>query len=94
MCNGLCRPFWGSMMDRFGYKKSMGSMLCLFCVFIGTFNFTKVGGKWMFMVWVCALYWCIGGVYAMIPTFTDKSFGSEYFGTIYGLVFTAVSRIE
>ncbi|KNB43901.1 oxalate:formate antiporter [Blastocystis sp. subtype 4] len=90
VCNGLCRPFWGSMMDRFGYKKSMGSMLCLFCVFIGTFNFTKVGGKWMFMVWVCALYWCIGGVFAMIPTFTDKSFGSEYFGTIYGLVFTAV----
>ena len=44
----------------------------------------------MFMVWVCALYWCIGGVFAMIPTFTDKSFGSEYFGTIYGLVFTAV----
>lgn len=47
----------------------------------------------MFMVWVCALYWCIGGVFAMIPTFTDKTFGSEYFGTIYGLVFTAVSRI-
>ena len=28
----------------------------------------------------------------MIPTVTDYSFGSKYFGTNYGLVFTCVGR--
>ena len=66
-------------------------MLMGFCVFIGTFSLSKFGGKWMFLVWVCGLYGCIGGSFAMVPTYVDRTFGSEYFGTIYGLTFTSIS---
>ena len=69
----------------------MGSKLMGFCVFIGTFSLSKFGGKWMFLVWVCGLYGCIGGAFAMVPTYVDRTFGSEYFGTIYGLTFTSIS---
>ena len=50
----------------------MGSMLMGFCVFIGTFSLSKFGGKWMFLVWVCGLYGCIGGafaIYELLPAF-------------------------
>ncbi|KAK8804570.1 hypothetical protein WA588_004780, partial [Blastocystis sp. NMH] len=90
ICNGFCRLLWGMINDRWGYKKAMGSMLMGFCVFIGTFSLSKFGGKWMFLVWVCGLYGCIGGAFAMVPTYVDRTFGSEYFGTIYGLTFTSI----
>ena len=69
----------------------MSSMLIIFTLFIFTFSFSEHGGKWMFMVWVCMLYFCVGGLFAVLPTYTDSCFGHKYFGTIYGMVFTAVS---
>lgn len=70
----------------------MSIMMSFFTVFVCTFCLTKFGGGWMFMVWVCALYFCIGGAYALLPTYTDECFGHKCFGTNYGMVFTSVSR--
>ena len=70
----------------------MSIMLAIFTVFISTFCLSKVGGEWMFMLWVCCMYFCIGGAYALLPTYTDECFGHTYFGANYGMVFTSVSR--
>lgn len=70
----------------------MSMMLALFITFICTFSLTQYGKQAMFMVWVCVLYFCIGGAFAILPTHTDSCFGHRYFGTLYGFVFTAVSR--
>lgn len=78
--------------DRIGYKKTMGLMVLLFGIFISTFCLTKMGGEWMFMVWVCCMYACIGGAFALLPTYTDDCFGHKYFGSNYGMVFTSVSK--
>ena len=68
----------------------MSMMLLLFIVFISTFSLSEYGKQIMF--WVCVLYFCIGGAFAVLPTYTDSCFGHRYFGTLYGLVFTSVSR--
>lgn len=65
-------------------------MFVLFILFISTFCLTKMGGKWMFLVWVCVIYFCIGAPAPLFPTFTNQSFGPKYFGVIYGLAFTAL----
>lgn len=70
----------------------MSIMLFLFIVFISTFSLSEYGKQIMFMIWVCALYFCVGGAFAVLPTYTDSCFGHRYFGTLYGLVFTSVSR--
>ena len=70
----------------------MGLMVLLFGIFISTFFLTKMGGEWMFMIWVCCMYACIGGAFALLPTYTDDCFGHKYFGSNYGMVFTSVSK--
>lgn len=70
----------------------MSMMLLIFAVFVGTFAFTPENCKWCFMLWVCVLYFCIGGAFAVFPAYTDYCFGSKYFGSIYGLAFSSISR--
>ena len=44
------------------------------------------------MLWVCMLYFCIGGAFAVFPAYTHLCFGSKYFGSIYGMAFSSISR--
>lgn len=70
----------------------MSLMLTIFTAFLATFAFTPENCKWRFMLWVCMLYFCIGGAFAVFPAYTHLCFGSKYFGSIYGMAFSSISR--
>ena len=71
----------------------MSVMFAAFTLFISTFYFTKYGGQWMFLIWVCCMYFCVGAGASLIPTYTSECFGYKHFGSNYGLVFTNFSII-
>lgn len=75
-------------MDKWTYRKAMPFLCILTAILIGTLSFTSKMGQWAFFIWVCLIYLCIGGYYAMFPAYTSLSFGNLYMVGNYGWVFT------
>ncbi|XP_062522055.1 uncharacterized protein LOC134196850 [Corticium candelabrum] len=86
--NAVSRIFWGYMADRFSFRIAMISMTCLMTALLLSFEGTTLVGKPMFFIWVCLLFFCIGGNFSLFPAATAR-FGKSYFTTNYGLVFTS-----
>ena len=86
--NGLGRVFWGKLSDIISYKKSMMIMFTIQGFLMITFFFTS-GGNVIFLIWVCSIYFCFGGNFAMFPTATSDLFGTKNLGENYGIVFTS-----
>ena len=42
-----------------------------------------------FGLWVCAIFFCVGGNFSLFPAATATIFGTKYAGPNYGLVFTS-----
>lgn len=76
-------------MDRFGYKWIMSIIAFLLFAFITPLTFIKYGGSILYMIWVCVIYFAIGGIFSVFPTITKISFGQKYFSSIYGFICTS-----
>ena len=81
----------GALADKFNYKAGLVCMAAIMSALLLTMYTSVVVGKGMFFVWVCGLFFCVGGLFALFPTATARSFGSKYFATNYGILFTANS---
>lgn len=86
--NGLGRIVWGSLADKLKFKKTMIIMFGVQAILMFTFSLTPAN-EYMFLIWVCLIYFCFGGNFSLYPTATADTFGSKYLGSNYGLVFTA-----
>lgn len=86
--NGLGRVFWGKLSDILFYKKSMMIMFTIQGFLMISFFFTS-GSTVLFLIWVCSIYFCFGGNFAMFPTATSDLFGTKNLGENYGVVFTS-----
>lgn len=86
-CTG--RIVWGILADRVSYKFSLVLQSGMMSAFLLTFYATSAVGKPTFLIWVCAIFFCIGGVYSLFPTAIARSFGSKYMSVNYGLLFTS-----
>jgi hypothetical protein len=60
-------------------------------VFLLTIYIATQGSKWLFLIWVCVLFSCIGGNYSVYPTTSAKIYGIQYFSVNYGLLYTSQS---
>nr|KAG5688691.1 hypothetical protein BaRGS_014402 [Batillaria attramentaria] len=60
--NAVCRPVWGLMADRFGFLRCLLLAQTLLTLTSATFITCQYGGAAMFFVWVCMMYYCIGGL--------------------------------
>lgn len=89
--NSAGRMFWGVFADKFTYKVGLVCLTAIMSTFVLTFYATVMVGKAMFFIWVCVLFFCVGGIFSLFPTAAARSFGSKHFGTNYGLLFTANS---
>eukprot|EP00922_Rhytidocystis_sp_ex-Travisia-forbesii_P047079 GHVS01070166.1.p1 GENE.GHVS01070166.1~~GHVS01070166.1.p1 ORF type:complete len:578 (+),score=54.94 GHVS01070166.1:73-1806(+) len=47
------------------------------------------GGEGVFWLWVGLLYFCIGGLFVMLPAVTACTFGQKHFSSNYGAMYTA-----
>ncbi len=59
-----------------------GLVTCL----LFTFYATSVGGEIMFLIWVCALFFCVGGYYSIYPSAVAGRFGNKHASVNYGIV--------
>ena len=75
-------------MDKWTYPRAMPFLCTVTAVLIGTLSLTAKLHEAFFFLWVCLIYLCIGGFYAMFPAYTSISFGNYYLTANYGWVFT------
>lgn len=88
VCNGVFRPLWGMLMDKWTYRRAMPFLCLCTAVLIGTLSLTAKLPQAFFFLWICLIYLCMGGFYAMFPAITSLSFGTLYLTSNYGYVFT------
>ena len=103
--NAGARVFWGRMEDRYGFSRCMLAMQLLMAALMATWTLTDnvapghfpgaahtgaTANKVLYLVWVCLIFFCIGGNFSLFPTATTKAFGMSHAGANYGAVFTSL----
>ena len=83
------RIVWGLIADRFSFKFSLVFQSAVMTIFLSTFYATIVLGKSAFFIWVCVIFFCVGGNFSLFPTAMALSFGPKYMSINYGLLFTS-----
>ena len=87
--NCLGRIAWGLIADRVSYKFALVLLAAIMTIFTLTFYSCSFGGKAMFFIWVCVIFFCIGGNFSLFPTAIGRAFGLKYVSINYGLLFTS-----
>ena len=83
------RIVWGLIADRFSFKFSLVLQSGVMTIFLSTFYATSVLGKPAFFIWVCVIFFCVGGNFSLFPAATALSYGPKYMSINYGLLFTS-----
>ncbi len=93
--NCLGRIIWGNVADRVSYKFALvliGGIMTIFLLtlYISTLSTLGIAGsKAMFFIWICIIFFCIGGNFSVFPTAIARAFGVQYVPVNYGLLFTS-----
>lgn len=89
--NFFGRIFWGVVADWVSYKFALVLISGIMTVFVLTiYACTKgEGGGPLFLVWMCVIFFCIGGNFSVFPTAIARAFGIQYVSVNYGLLFTS-----
>ncbi len=83
------RIVWGLLADFVSYKFCLVVMSAIMTIFMLTFYSTILGGKAMYFIWVCVIFFCVGGNFSLFPTAIGRAFGLKYASVNYGLLFTS-----
>ena len=83
------RIVWGLVADLVSYKFSLVIISAVMTIFMLTFYSTILGGRVMYFVWVCVIFFCIGGNFSLFPTAIGRAFGLKYAPVNYGMLFTS-----
>lgn len=89
ICNCVGRIFWGFVADRVSYKFSLVLISGIMTMFLLTIYGCTEGGRWLFFIWVCVIFFCIGGNFSVFPTAIARAYGIQYVSVNYGLLFTS-----
>ena len=87
--NCLGRISWGIIADRTSYRLAIILLSALMAIFTLTFYSSVLGGKPMFLIWVCIIFLCIGGIYSVFPTAVAKAYGLGYVAANFGLLYSS-----
>ncbi|CAH8644947.1 unnamed protein product [Schistosoma bovis] len=92
-CGG--RVVWGAVVDRFSFKIPICIQLCVWSVLLFTFPViayvTGVALKVLYVIWACALFFFLSGVFSMMPAATGTIFGPVNLAVNYGMVYLGFS---
>ena len=87
--NLLGRLFWGGVADLTTYKVAFVMQGGIMTSLLFTLFSTVATGKIAYLVWVCAIYFCVGGYYSLFPAAVSRLFGQDNVGINYGILFTS-----
>jgi OFA family oxalate/formate antiporter-like MFS transporter len=86
--NGLGRIIWGQTSDRIGRKNAIITM-CIFQGLMMLIFFYTTSNPITFFIVASLIGFNFGGNFALFPSATADSFGSDNVGLNYGYVFTS-----
>ncbi len=87
--NGLSRPLFGWLSDRFKphyVAIATYSLILVACILMTT---AQTGHVATYLVAFCLFWFCLGGWLAIAPTTTLRFFDPDHYAQNYGIVFTA-----
>ncbi len=84
--NLLGRIVWAFLVDLTDYKTAIVCQGAYMTVFLPTLYATTMGGKVMLFVWICALFFGIGGYMSMFPSAAVKCYGPRDVSLNYGIM--------
>lgn len=87
--NLLGRILWGVMADVTSYKLALVLQVAMSTCLLFTFYATSAGGKAMFAIWLCSMFFCIGGNFSLYPSLVAQLYGTENIGINYSLVYSS-----
>ncbi|CAH8659911.1 unnamed protein product [Schistosoma rodhaini] len=94
-CGG--RVAWGAIVDHFSFKIPICIQLCLWGVLLFTFPIiaytTGIVIKILYVIWACALFFFLSGVFSMMPAATGSIFGPINLAVNYGMVYLGFKPI-
>mmetsp|Transcript_31698 Transcript_31698/g.73524 ORF Transcript_31698/g.73524 Transcript_31698/m.73524 type:complete len:457 (-) Transcript_31698:89-1459(-) len=93
LLNGLGRLVWGAIADWTSFRFAMMTTCIIIAAQLGTLPFVCTTPT-RYSVWICGIFFCIGGFFALFPTATSTFFGSKHMGSNYGCVFVGLAASE
>ncbi|GAB1602452.1 uncharacterized protein LOC115215452 [Argonauta hians] len=88
--NASARLIWGVICDRLLFRDS-NILLCIsMAVLYLLLNISPMIGRYFYMFVALLTYMCGCGVYVCMPYIINKSFGSQYYATNSGIIYTAL----
>ena len=87
--NLLGRLIWGAFADIATYKVALVVQGAIMTSLLVTLYSTSVTGRITFFVWICGIYFCVGGYFSLFPTAVARCFGEKNVSINYGLLFTS-----
>ncbi len=85
--NGLGRLFWAAVSDKIGRKGTYMTMFLTQAILY--IILPQITSVLIFTIIACYLLACLGGGFAVMPSFAADSFGPTYIGKVYGFLLTA-----
>ncbi|KAL4508397.1 hypothetical protein ABPG72_003701 [Tetrahymena utriculariae] len=83
IANGLSRPVYASLLDKFTFKQILTCILCIQIFLSLTCQLTDINNVF-FAIWMFLINTTFGGVLAMWPVFSAQLNGVKVGSTIYG----------
>jgi MFS family permease len=87
--NGIGRPIFGSLVDRFGVKKSVYLSYIMILVASFLMIFAKENTIIIYVISFSIFWLNLGGFLAIAPAATIKFFGTLHYSKNYGIMYTA-----
>ena len=72
--NGSFRSVWPQIMDKSTFKRTISVLLFIMCPLLMSFYYISTI-KPLFLIWVCGIYACEGGLATLFPSVIAKCFG-------------------
>lgn len=85
--NGM-RFIWSWLLDHYSYKAVYGTLLVVEITVGVTMPFL-LSRKWLYTVWICVGYWCLGGHFTLLPNQVKKVFGGNA-TQLYSIIYTYI----
>lgn len=84
--NAIGRPPIGILADKLGSKVVCVFLQCILAVLVVTVCMCEYLGQWAFLLWVCAMFLTMCGVFTLVPTMLMTCFGMHHYNAIQGLL--------
>jgi OFA family oxalate/formate antiporter-like MFS transporter len=86
--NGLSRPLWGWVSDRFGRENTMATVFLLEAFLVFLVCTTLAGNPVAFVLLLSVAFLAWGEIYALYSAVVGDIFGPRYATTNYGMLYT------